>query len=395
MNIYRIGFVLEQGLGHKTHSQNLQALLSREASIHPYWVLPNWQTEGLGSKIPIYKSNWTVQAGWQARQGIKEILNRTHLDGLFFHTQVPAVFSINWIQRIPSVISLDATPLQYDELGEAYEHRQGPAWLERLKYRLNRNALQAARHLVTWSEWAKDGLVYDYGIPEEKITVIPPGVNLRQWARPKTAAKFNQVVKILFVGGNLARKGGTNLLEAFHILHSQQLQQHNGKQPRIELHLVTHDNVEPGPDIFLHQHMQPNSPELKRLYHEADIFCLPTRGDCLPMALAEAGAASLPIVSTDVAAIPEFVHEDTNGFLIQPGDIRGLVDALQRLIEDPLLRKMMAAQSYRIVAAEHDAELNAMRLVQVLHSVVDNSPLPLAQHESGSANSLRYDQPRN
>ena len=49
-------------------------------------------------------------------------------------------------------------------------------------------------------------------------------------------------------------------------------------------------------------------PELIALYHAADIFCLPTLGDCLPMVLAEAAAARLPLVSTDVGAISEIVQ---------------------------------------------------------------------------------------
>lgn len=392
MDKYRIAFVLEQTLGHRTHSQNLQAALAREDSVRPYWILPTWQEEGLGSRIPVYKSNWTVQAGWQARRGLSETAAHTHLDGLFFHTQVPAVFSVNWIKRLPSVISLDATPLQYDTLGEAYEHAKGPSWLERIKYRLNRSALHAARHLVTWSEWAREGLIYEYGITEEKITVVPPGVNLREWSRPKSVEKSSEVVKILFVGGDLERKGGEDLLEAFQYLYSQQPQQFNGGHPNIELHMVTRDPIKPRPGVYLYQDMKPNSPELKRLYHQADIFCLPTHGDCLPMVLAEAGAASLPIVSTDVAAIPEIVQPGLNGFVIQPGDIKGLVESLQHLIEDPLQRKMMEVQSFRIVSADHDASLNAMRLMQILRNAIDDSRLVQENHESGAANSLRYDQ---
>ena len=59
------------------------------------------------------------------------------LDALFVHTQVPAVLLGRWMRRIPTVVSLDATPLQYDELGHVYSHGVGPPRIEQAKHALN------------------------------------------------------------------------------------------------------------------------------------------------------------------------------------------------------------------------------------------------------------------
>jgi len=198
---------------------------------------------------------------------------RTRFDALFL--QVPAVFAQRWIRKIPSIVSLDATPLQYDELGMFYKHEQGPAWLEAWKWRLNRDCFTSARRLVAWSEWAKRGLVQGYGVPADKITVIPPGVNVQEWRRPTPRAPHAGPVKILFVGGDLERKGGMVLLEAFRALR------HLG----LELHLVTRDRLPPEPGVFVYNNLEANSQPLKDLYHTCDIFALPTLGDCLPTAL--------------------------------------------------------------------------------------------------------------
>ena len=72
----------------------------------------------------------------------------------------------------------------------------------------------------------------------------------------------------------------------------------------------------------------PNSPELIELYHGADVFCLPTLGDCLPMVLSEAGAVGLPLVSTDVGAISEIVRDGETGLLVPVGDADALAAAL-------------------------------------------------------------------
>ena len=95
---YRIGFVIEQVLGHVTHGQNLQANVAKCPSIEAYWSLPAWEASGFAGKVP----NWTVRAGLQARQDVADMRRRTELDALFFHTQVTAVLSQKWLKLFPS-----------------------------------------------------------------------------------------------------------------------------------------------------------------------------------------------------------------------------------------------------------------------------------------------------
>jgi glycosyltransferase involved in cell wall biosynthesis len=364
--MYRIGFIIEQALGHVTHSQNLMANVPRDPEVNAYWGLVPWETHGLAARLPLYRSNWTLRAGLRARR-LAGSLGRqagAPLDALFFHTQVPAVLSLGWLKRVPSVVSLDATPRQYDRLGEYYGHTTGPAALERYKWRLNRDCFRAARHLVTWAGWTKQGLVDDYEVPAEKITVIPPGVNVDQWRRPAPRRLHTGPVKILFVGGNLERKGGLVLLDAFRRLMAEA-----GRLPILELHLVTRDTLPEERGVFVHTGISPNSDRLKQLYHESDIFCLPTFGDCLPMVLSEAAAAGLPAVATGMAGIPEIVREGETGFLVPRGDPDALAAVLRRLVCDDELRLRLGYQALRLVSADFDASKNTARLLALLKQV--------------------------
>lgn len=372
--MYRIAFVVEQTLGHITHTKNLQRNVPMDPDVQAHWALPAWETTGLASRIPLYKSNWTIQAGVQTRRLLSSITHQTDLDGLFFHTQVPATLVSSWVKRYPSIVSLDATPKQYDSLGEFYAHEPGPKWLESWKWRLNRNCFRAADHLVTWSEWAKGGLVAEYEVPPEKITVIPPGVNLGEWAPSgRNTYRTNGTVKILFVGGNLKRKGGFLLLEAFRSLRQEGLVENKGATTGVELHLVTRDLVPPEPGLFVYNDLTPNSNQLKNLYHASDIFCLPTYGDCLPMVLSEAAATALPSISTQVAAIPEIVRDGQTGFLAPAGDGASLAAALRRLIADPDLRKRQGARAVELVRQQYDAGRNAARLLELIKQTIDES----------------------
>jgi glycosyltransferase involved in cell wall biosynthesis len=392
--MYRIAFVMEQALGHVTHTKNLQRNVPRDPEVKAHWLLIPFEAIGLAAKVPLYRSNWTVRAGWRARRALAGLARQTPLDGLFIHTQVPAVLAADWVRRYPTVISLDATPLQYDQLGEFYRHARGPEWLERLKFRLNQNVFHAAAHLVVWADWTKKSLVADYGIAPEKISVIPPGVNLRQWARPEPRTHHDGPVRILFVGGDLARKGGHLLLESFRALRSRRGEGSGvdaslplqGKEPEVdaplplegkgpgvgvELHLVTKTPVAPEPGLYVYNDIAPNDPRLVKLYHQADIFALPTFGDCLPMVLSEAGAAGLPVVSTRVAGIPEIVADGESGFLVPPHDGQALTEALARLVDDADLRLRMGRRAVAIIAERFDAEKNADRLLALIKATVD------------------------
>lgn len=360
-----VGLVLEQTLGHRTHTKNLQANVASSNELQIHWNLIPWEREGFAANLPVW-SNWTVRAGWRARTQLAATQKRQPLDALFFHTQVPAMLAPDWIGRIPTVISLDATPRQYDSLGEFYQHQAGAQWQESLKWRLARRCFTEAKTLVTWSHWAKAGLVSDYDIARQKISVIPPGVNVREWINPAARCPNNPVVKVLFVGGDLERKGGQLLLSAFRRLRHEQESTPGTHGQRVELHVVTKSALAEEAGLFVYRTMEPNAPELKALFHTCDIFCLPTQGDCLPMVLSEAGAAGLPLVATAVGGINEIVRQGETGFLIPVGDEEALYQALTTLIENEPLRHQLGTNAQRLVTQEFDAGVNAQRLFALI-----------------------------
>ena len=353
---YEFGFLLEQALGHVTHAKNLLTNVPLDPEVHAHWGLIDFEATGVAGRIPVYKSNWTVRAGVRAYREVARMNRRTKLDALFFHTQVPAVLAQRWLRKIPGIVSLDATPRQYDELGAFYKHEQGPAWLEAWKWRLNRDCFRSARRLVAWSEWTKLGLVQDYEVPADKISVIPPGVNVHEWRRPTPRVPHAAPVKILFVGGDLKRKGGLVLLEVFRALR------HLG----LELHLVTKDRLLPEPGLFIYNNLQGNSQPLRDLYHTCDIFALPTFGDSLPMVLSEAGASGMAIISTNVAAIPEIVRNGETGLTVPAGDAVSLTQALRDLVTNPALRMSLGERALAHVGRHYDALTNAGRLLDLL-----------------------------
>ena len=356
-----LGFALEHSLGHTTHAQNLKRVLQARPDIAPTYVdLPYDGMTGAWTRLPGVRSNWSLRASLGAWLGLRGRAGR--LDGALFHTQVTALFSAGLMKRVPSVISLDATPLQYDALGAFYGHvPSGDARIEALKKRLNQRVFQSARHLVAWSQWAKDSLVADYGVSADKVSVIPPGIDTARWHFDR-ATRPPGPVHLLFVGGDFARKGGDTLLEAF------------GRLPPaldVRLHIVTKTRgVGEGlPNVTVWHDVQPNSDALLGLFARADLFVFPTRGDCLPLAVMEAMAAGLPVVTTTVGALPEAITHGETGWVVPPSDPKALADALAALASDAPQRARLAGAARAVACERFDASRNYTRLVEAVRTV--------------------------
>jgi glycosyltransferase involved in cell wall biosynthesis len=367
---FSFAFVLEQTLGHITHGENLRTLLDGHEGLDISFLPVEFAADGVMARLPLL-SNWTIRAGLRARRLIRRESRRRPIDAMFIHTQVAAVFTGRWMRKIPTIVSLDATPAQFDELARFYEHTQPSARVQELSRQANIRCFRRAAHLVVWADWTRIGLVRDYGVPEEKITVIAPGVQIGLWQRGDAYEHHDaRPVRILFVGADLVRKGGNLLLQSVHILRT------DSSTAEFEVHLVTRSPVGEQPGVIVHSALRPNSPELIALYHSSDIFCLPTLGDCLPMVLSEAAVGGMALVSTDVGAIREIVRDDDTGLLIPPDDLPALTNALQRLINDAPLRARLGKNAEAMARKDFDAKINAERIVDLLRQVAVSSSGP-------------------
>jgi glycosyltransferase involved in cell wall biosynthesis len=357
----RVAFVMEQTLGHVTHARNLAQALDGRPEISPVWLPIEYGVQGIARFLPLYRGNWSVRASWRARRALTAALRSGPLDALLFHTQVTSLFSVDRMRRMPTVISLDATPLNFDHVTRygGYDHLvAGNGFVDRQKYLMNRRAFHAAATLVPWSDWAKRSLVEEYGVNPDKIRVLAPGANPaffelgRQRVADDVTRNPDDPARILFVGGEWRRKGGPQLLEALAGLPAAGWR----------LDAVTRDPVPTVPGVTVHHGVGPNSPELLRLFQQADLFVLPSLGECLAVVLMEATAAALPVVTTDVGALAEAVRPGETGMIVPPNDVASLRAALAALVADPARRISMGRGGHalaldRFVAADNNRQL--------------------------------------
>lgn len=98
-------------------------------------------------------------------------------------------------------------------------------------------------------------------------------------------------------------------------------------------------------------------------YHWADVFCLPSFQEGLPVVLMEAMSTGLPVVTTSVNGIGELVQDGRNGYLVPPGRADLLAETLARLAADPALRDDLgvAARAEVVAGFALDASAGAQQ----------------------------------
>jgi len=360
----RVTFVMEQHIGHRAYYQNLKKFIDKSAEIEASWVPVTYADgDNFWERLSFLPSS--LRGTLNGRAEIRAGLRRAPADVVLFNTQVPAAIAGRPASRQPYVLSTDITPVQYDQMAEHYGHQpDGVGLVSSYKHYVNSTLFRGAARILPWSSWTKDSLIQDYRIDPARIQVISPGVDLEIWC-PLDEAQDGPV-KILFVGGDLYRKGGDVLINAFRRLPGG----------LAELALVTRTQLHPEPGISVYNDLKPNSAELIGLYHAADIFVLPTKAEAFGIAAVEASAMGIPVIATAVGGVTDIVVDGETGFLVTPGDTEMLASRLQQLILDTDLRKRLGRSARRRAERHFDARRNAACIVKILQETAEKGNLP-------------------
>lgn len=105
----------------------------------------------------------------------------------------------------------------------------------------------------------------------------------------------------------------------------------------------------------------------------SDACVLPSRAEGLPMAMLECMGAGMPVVATQVGAIPEVIAEGCEGLLVPPGDAAALAAAMDLLAGDAELRQRMGAAARRTCEDHYSVESAARRLA-ILYAALPTAP---------------------
>jgi glycosyltransferase involved in cell wall biosynthesis len=215
------------------------------------------------------------------------------------------------------------------------------------------------------------GRLRELGLPADRVHALPYGVDV------PTGAPVRQpdgTVRCLAVGRLVPKKAPLSTLEAF--------RQAYAVDQRLQLDLVGDGPLTPEVRAYVDRHglatavrlhgSLPHKQVLARM-RRADLLLhhavtSPADGDAegLPVVILEAMAAGLAVVATRHEGIPEAVHHDRTGLLVNEGDVTAMAEALNRLAASAEERTTMGWRGWRAAAERYSYPHQRTRLLTML-----------------------------
>ncbi|MBC7785843.1 MAG: glycosyltransferase family 4 protein [Burkholderiales bacterium] len=242
---------------------------------------------------------------------------------------------------------------------------RGPLSLQRIKQRLNplhpvllRLESQHFRQrryqrVIALTEDVRTDLARYYDVPGSDVDVVPNGFNdvdfnsaRRQERRAAQRAEMGlkpDDIALLFVANELPRKGYPVLLAALKKMPEADVK-------RIKLFVVgrvaSEDVMKPAEELGLANHVRACGPtsDVAAFHAAADIFVLPTQYEAFCLAILEALASGLPVITTRVPGAQDAMRHGVNGLLVgDPNSADELSVAIADLMNDDRRAQMSAA----------------------------------------------------
>jgi glycosyltransferase involved in cell wall biosynthesis len=111
--------------------------------------------------------------------------------------------------------------------------------------------------------------------------------------------------------------------------------------------------------------------DIPALMNISDIFVLPSLSEGAANVVMEASASGLPVIATKVGEVPKIVLDGKTGILVKPKDVVGLVKALKKLIDDPLLAKEMGRLGRKRMEKGYSWDIICKKIENAYQEVID------------------------
>jgi UDP-glucose:(heptosyl)LPS alpha-1,3-glucosyltransferase len=356
--------------------------------------LARWLSRG--HTVTVYAATWEEDPGGNLRFVRVPFLTSGYLARRRKHAANTLVELASFMRSAPGIVGRghhDIVHNQGDSAGTAdvlTAHSCHKAWLEQARRdsgstaerirKSSANPLHAlilhterigvtrSKRVIAISQRVRTQMLEHYRIPEERIVVIPNGVDTvrfspanrsihRDAMRREFGIASDELVAIL-PAHEFRRKGLAVLIESMGRLGGG-------------LRLVVVGRDDPGPFLpSIRSHgleerirFVGDSPAIERWYAAADMMLLPTLFEAFGLVITEAMASGLPVVTSRDAGAAELIADEEEGLLLDdPTDAEEVARAIRRLQDDPGLRERIGAAARRRAAFHSWDRIAAMTL---------------------------------
>jgi glycosyltransferase involved in cell wall biosynthesis len=340
--------------------------------------LIRWATRGAASTSGKSLGAMTVSmlrgdAGYQAAEVEKlcKWLGESARPDLVNFTNILIAGCIPHLKRelgVPAVVTLQGDDIFIETLPEPYKSRA----LDEI-HRL----VEHVDAFLTHSRYYADFMSEYFGIPPEKVRVVPLGIDTQGFpAAPSEGSRSDSQPQTIGYFARLAPEKGLHLLvDAFIELHTRDATQdvrlriagwlgdNNRKYAEEQFAKLLDAGLQ---EAF--EYMGSVSRDEKIAFlRQIDVFSVPTTyREPKGLFVLEALAAGTPVVQPDHGAFPELIAATGGGRLVAPDDPIALADGIEQLLSDHEARSKLATNGSEIVHRQHNADVMARTTLEVL-----------------------------
>ena len=370
-----LAIVLDGGLRTWGTREDLHLMFARaliQKGVRPIFVFSDAPVEELKTRFraegaEVTSMNYEEMGRLRFHRALGDMIRQHKVTGIhiaFFNYFSP----LPWMARLHGVRQI-------------VYHERNPGVLKATgwKRQLLRMRTKIMAAPMTWviaiSDFIKRQLI-DLGIAADKVTRVHHGVDLRIYhpdpsARERLNSQYqvgpNEIVMaalsyvkphknidiILDACSQLQKRG---ILFRFFMIGEGEM--------RAELEALAHRL-----GIANRVHWLGHIPDPVPVLQASDIFLMMSRGEGFGLALAEGMACGAASIASDSGAHPEIIEDGKNGLLVPLRDPTALADAIQKIAQNPQLRKQIAQNGVERVRNTFNAETSIAKLVQVYESI--------------------------
>jgi glycosyltransferase involved in cell wall biosynthesis len=234
--------------------------------------------------------------------------------------------------------------------------------------------------VIAIADFTRQYLIDSYKIPEDKTALIYQGTDVRRFT-PSESGRENALEEyplpeeaspILGSVGSLEhRKGHPVLLDALARLVSD---------PLPYAHLILAGD---GPDeemlkskvhsmgLANHVSFFPFTRQPELVFERIDITVMPSLyKEGLPNVLLESMSMGVPVVSSNLGGVPEAVRDGETGYMVKPGDVDQLTNAVRKIWEDQVVYKRMSVNARQLMTEKFDKQIQFDRFLEYFRTLV-------------------------
>jgi glycosyltransferase involved in cell wall biosynthesis len=186
----------------------------------------------------------------------------------------------------------------------------------------------------------------------KNVIILPNSIHKPLFEK-KPFCKDSDKLRILFLGSIKDEKGIFDLLKMLEM-------KYESLKDKIELNIGGPGNVQcvrrleniidrAKLDNFVTYHGWLNKIEKNKLLSYSDILIQPSYFESFGITVIEAMSYGMPVIASNIGGLPELVENNVNGYLVSPGDLQQIYEAIKKFIENPSLLKKMGEVSYKKV----------------------------------------------